>query len=250
MKDWDAAAMDWSSQLTAGYDRVREEYNWPAFEAMIGLVTGLEVVDLGCGDGDVTRRLARSGATVTGIDPSEQMIAVARALTQSGDIHYEVVPQEAPFAGLPNSSTDLVVSFMGVMSMRDLTPIAVGAARVLRPGGRLALALLHPCFSHSGMAWRKNNDGSILLELSRYATVSDVPGSITFQTTRENDGSSFAVSRQERTLSSVLTPFLSENLHLTSFEEPQPSAEAVETNRHLRRWRDVAPAFLHLEFKR
>lgn len=250
MHYWDAAATDWSRQLGAGYDRVREEYNWPAFADMLGSVDGLTVIDLGCGDGDVTRRLARGGAKAIGLDPSKQMITAATALTQSGDIRYATVPPQAPFKGLATGCADLVVSFMGVMSMRDLTPIAVGAARVLRPGGRLALSLLHPCFSHSGMAWRKNGGGQILLELSRYATSLDVPGSITFQTARETDGTSFAVRRQERTLSSVLTPFLSAKLRLTRFEEPQPDAEAVGANRHLRRWRDVAPAFLHLEFQR
>ncbi|MEP4197760.1 MAG: class I SAM-dependent methyltransferase [Aliishimia sp.] len=250
MRDWDTAAIDWSSQLSAGYDRVREEYNWPAFVSMLGPVSGKTIVDLGCGDGDVTRRLAHGGATVIGIDPSEQMIATATALTQSPDIRYAVVPQDAPFEGMAIASADFVVSFMGVMSMRDLKPIAAGAVHVLRPGGRLVMALLHPCFSHSGMAWRKDSDGRILLELSSYATSRDVPGSITFQTAQETHGRSFAVRRQERTLSSVLAPFLSENLRLTRLEEPQPAAEAVEANRHLRRWRYVAPAFLHLEFQK
>ncbi|WP_430450087.1 class I SAM-dependent methyltransferase [Rhodophyticola sp.] len=246
---WDASAVDWSAQLRAGYDRVREEYNWPAFLRLLGPLDGLDVVDVGCGDGEMTRRLRAAGARIVGLDPSAEMISAARAATGDAAIRYETVPADAPTAGLSNGSMDLVIGFMVVMSARDLDALAAGAARVLRPGGRLCLALLHPCFSHSGMRWSKS-EGRRILELLSYDSRRDVLGTVRFQGAQERGKPGFVVLRQERTLADTLAPFLAAGLRLADLTEPRPTATDVVANKHLRRWRTVAPAFLHLAFER
>ena len=51
----------------------------PTLLMVLGQVDGLKVLDLACGNGYLSRRLARSGATVTGVDASVPIIELARS---------------------------------------------------------------------------------------------------------------------------------------------------------------------------
>jgi SAM-dependent methyltransferase len=76
---WDANAATWVAHVRAGYDLYRDLFTLPAFLAFLPDLGGLEVIDLGCGEGHNTRVLARRGARMTGVDLSARMIAAARA---------------------------------------------------------------------------------------------------------------------------------------------------------------------------
>ncbi len=78
--------------------------------ALIGRVAdlaGQEVLDIGCGDGRTSRRLAGRGATVLGVDPDEAAIALARTATAGGRCRFRAV--DVLDLALPPSSFDLVV---------------------------------------------------------------------------------------------------------------------------------------------
>jgi ubiquinone/menaquinone biosynthesis C-methylase UbiE len=101
---------------------------------------GRLTLDVGCGEGRVTRDLRELGHTVIGIDSAPSMIAAAR----EADPHGEYVEADAaalPFAG---DSADLVVAFMSLMDMDDMAGAACEIGRVLEPGGRFVAAVLHP----------------------------------------------------------------------------------------------------------
>lgn len=95
----------------------------------------LEVLDLGCGGGLMSEAYARRGARVTGVDPSNASLKVARAHAhESGlSIRYERGLGEAlPF---PNASFDLVSCCDVLEHVDDLDTVSRQIARVLRPGG-------------------------------------------------------------------------------------------------------------------
>lgn len=98
------------------------------------------VPDLGCADGALLEVLAEAGAEeLAGIDLADQELALARmrpALT-GADLR-QGRAQELPFA---DGSFEAVVSHMALMLMHDVDRIAAEAARVLAPGGRLAVAV-------------------------------------------------------------------------------------------------------------
>ena len=75
---WDDNAAAWAEQVRRGADVAREWLNNPAFLAFIGDLRGRRVLDMGCGEGYNTRILARGGASMTGVDLSERMIALAQ----------------------------------------------------------------------------------------------------------------------------------------------------------------------------
>jgi arsenite methyltransferase len=108
------------------------------------LQSGETVIDLGSGSGMdsflAARQVSESGRVV-GIDMTEAQIAKARRLaTDHGFSNVEFVHARIEQVPLPNASADVVIS-NGVINLApDKAKVFAEAARVLRPGGRLALA--------------------------------------------------------------------------------------------------------------
>ena len=91
---------------------------------------GERILDLGCGDGHLTERIAASGARVTGLDASPQMAAAARAR----GIQVEEGSAEAmPFL---EQSFDAVFSNAALHWVRGQDAMLAEVRRVLKPGGR------------------------------------------------------------------------------------------------------------------
>ena len=105
-----------------------------------GIQAGQHVLDVACGTGVLARHVApRVGAngTVTGLDPSPGMLAVARR--HAPDVDWRRGTAESlPFDA---RSFDAVVSQFGLMFFADRTQAVREMMRVLAPGGRLAVAV-------------------------------------------------------------------------------------------------------------
>jgi trans-aconitate methyltransferase len=118
----------WDASLYAGHGRFVALLGEPLVEALQPQA-GERILDLGCGDGFLSRRIAESGATVVGVDSSPQMIAAA---TERGlDARYangEALPFDGEF--------DAVFSNAALHWMRDQDAVLDGVYRALKPGGR------------------------------------------------------------------------------------------------------------------
>jgi len=105
---------------------------------------GQTILDVATGTGWSARNAARSGAKVTAIDISAELVAAARELSAHvrPSIEFRVADAEAlPFA---DASFDGVISTFGVMFALDQVRAAQELARVCRPGGRLVLTAWAP----------------------------------------------------------------------------------------------------------
>jgi SAM-dependent methyltransferase len=98
---------------------------------------GQRVLDVACGTGVLARELAVRGARVAGIDPNPGMVAVARRITPAAEWH-EGAAELLPFA---DASFDAVASPFGLMFFSDRPRALREMMRVLRPGGRLVVAV-------------------------------------------------------------------------------------------------------------
>jgi malonyl-CoA O-methyltransferase len=149
--------------VRAGYDRWSEIYDTeenpligleePYVRAAIGDVTGLDVLDLGCGTGRHTLWMAAGGATVTAVDFSDGMMAAARQKAGADRVRFLVHDLHAPLP-FPAATFDLVVSGLVVEHLRDLDLFFGGARRVLRPRGRAIVSGMHPAMYLRGVQAR------------------------------------------------------------------------------------------------
>ena len=121
---------------------------------------GRLTLDVGCGEGRVTRDLTEAGHRVIGVDVSETMIAAARAAHPAG----EYVVADAADLPFPDGYADLAVAFMSLMDVDDMPGTLLEFARVLEPGGRLAIAVVHPINSAHDIDREHPEDRLVLME--------------------------------------------------------------------------------------
>lgn len=125
------------------YDAVRPSYPEAAVDWVLeGLPSVAEVVDLGAGTGLFTRLLAAREpgevAAVVAVEPAEAMRAVLeREVAAPSGGRVRAVPGTAEATGLASASADAVVAAQA-WHWVDVAAGSAEAARVLRPGGRLA----------------------------------------------------------------------------------------------------------------
>jgi ubiquinone/menaquinone biosynthesis C-methylase UbiE len=101
---------------------------------------GMLTVDVGCGEGRLSRDLERLGYKVIGIDVSATLIRLAREEDPEGKYFH------APASCMPleDACADLAIAFMSLQDVDDLEPSVLEIARVLQKGGRAYLAIVHP----------------------------------------------------------------------------------------------------------
>lgn len=124
----------------------------PAILALCEPVAGLQVLDLGCGEGYCSRELRRRGAeAVLGIDLSQGMVEAARSQeSQEGlGIQYEV-GCATDLSQFGDRQLDLVVAvfLFNYLTTEQTQQCMAEVSRILRPGGRFIFSVPHPAFPY------------------------------------------------------------------------------------------------------
>jgi malonyl-CoA O-methyltransferase len=142
-----------------GYDRWAETYDAERnplvlleeryVGPLIGDVAGLEVVDIGCGTGRHSLRLAAAGAHVTAVDFSEAMLARARQKPGAQRVRFLHHDLAEPLP-LADESCDRVFCFLVIEHIRDLDRFFAELRRLCRPDGRVLLSAMHPAMFLKG----------------------------------------------------------------------------------------------------
>lgn len=100
-------------------------------------ISGLDVVELGCGTAYVSAWLARRGARVTGIDISEEQLRTARMLQEEQGLSFPLIHCDAEHVPLPDATFDLAISEYGASIWCDPYQWIPEASRILRPSSLL-----------------------------------------------------------------------------------------------------------------
>jgi ubiquinone biosynthesis O-methyltransferase len=109
---------------------------------LLGPLAGLQLLDVGCGDGALASELSRRGADVTGLDADPAMVTAAgmRAEARSAQLHFvEGNAERLPFG---DAAFDCVVAVTVLCFVRDAERAVAEMARVLKPGGQLVIGEL------------------------------------------------------------------------------------------------------------
>jgi len=145
---WEDHARWWIDGFTAGADEEYEEQILPlAAEELRGAA---RVLDVGCGDGQVSRLAWKLGAElVVGVDPTHNQISVAHE-RGGGPAYVRGPAAQLPFA---DEAFDAVVACLVFEHIDDVDEAIAEVARVLRPGGRFCFFLNHPLLQTPNSGW-------------------------------------------------------------------------------------------------
>jgi SAM-dependent methyltransferase len=105
---------------------------------------GERVLDIACGAGNATIPAAKTGAEVTGLDLTPELLEAGRAAAAEAGVEIDWVEGDAEQLPFEDGSFDVVLSVFGIMFAPDQRAAAQEAARVLAPGGRLAIGSWTP----------------------------------------------------------------------------------------------------------
>ena len=104
-------------------------------------LSGLRILDVGCGGGILSESVTALGATVHGIDVVEKNIAIARAHESPNAVNYECTTAEA--LAQTDAQYDVVLNMEVVEHVSDVTGFMAACCSMVRPGGLLFSATLN-----------------------------------------------------------------------------------------------------------
>lgn len=210
---WEAHAGWWQDGFTAGADPEYEEQILPlAAEHLAGAEV---VLDVGCGEGQISRlALARGARQAVGVDPT--WAQVEEAARRGGGPGYGRAGAGAlPFA---DGVFDAVVACLVFEHIRDVDDAIAEVGRVLRPGGRFLFFLNHPLLQTPDSGWI---DDQILDPPEQYWRIG--PYLVEDETIEEVEKGVF-IPFIHRPLSRYVNALSANGLLLHRMEEPAPPA--------------------------
>jgi SAM-dependent methyltransferase len=136
-------AFDWG-RTSSDYGKYRDIYPQEFYDRILELglcVKGQRVLDLGTGTGVLPRNLYRYGARFVGADISENQIAEAKRISESMGMDIEYIVSSAEDISFPDNTFDVVTACQCFMYF-DKSVVLPGIARMLKPGGMLAILFM------------------------------------------------------------------------------------------------------------
>jgi SAM-dependent methyltransferase len=134
------------SQFPRSRDGLVAAAEWPSLRNMLPELSGLRILDLGCGYGYFVQHAVGQGASeVVGLDLSEKMLAVAKANCAGMPARFERADLET--ADLGDAAYDLVFSSLAVHYIADFDAFCARVRRALKPGGHFVFSMEHPVFA-------------------------------------------------------------------------------------------------------
>lgn len=202
-----------------------------AFVEFVGSGEGL-AVEIGCGEGRISRELKGCGYRVIAVDQVEALIEAARD-AESANEYVVSAATSLPFA---DRSFDLVVAYNMLMDVDDVPTAVKEMRRVLRPGGCLILSIVHPFADHGRFVSREAD--------SPFVVKGTYFGRQRFEETVERDGLRMRFAGWMQPLENYVAALEEAGLAITSLREPVPTDRGGPPN--MERWRRW-PMFLWIK---
>jgi 2-polyprenyl-6-hydroxyphenyl methylase/3-demethylubiquinone-9 3-methyltransferase len=130
-------------QVTARF--ARDPYDRRPFQ-------GLKFLDIGCGGGLLTEPMARLGAEITGVDPSEKNIATASVHAEEQDLAIDYRVTTAEDLAERGESFDVILNMEVIEHVADPSAFVQTCARLLKPSGLIFIATLNRTLKSFGLA--------------------------------------------------------------------------------------------------
>jgi len=156
---WDANAEHWDARMGDDGNDFFNILCWPVLESLLDPKPGTRVLDVACGNGLTSRRLAALGVNVTVFDFSANLIEKARRRNSpdpNPPISFQVLDATDELQLLENfqplAPYDSALSNMALFDMPEIEPLFRALRKLLRPGGVFVFSLTHPAFNNPSVA--------------------------------------------------------------------------------------------------
>jgi SAM-dependent methyltransferase len=208
---WERHAAWWQDGFTDGADPEYEEQILPLAAEHLG--GARRVLDVGCGEGQISRLAIAGGADLAvGVDPTSSQVAVA-ARRDGGARYGRAGAGALPFR---DGAFDAVVACLVFEHIRDVDEAIAEVARVLEPGGRFVFFLNHPLLQTPNSGWI---DDQILDPPEQYWRIG--PYLVEDESLQEVEKDVF-IPFIHRPLSRYVNALAANGLTLAHMEEPAP----------------------------
>ncbi|MFS0821828.1 class I SAM-dependent methyltransferase [Bacillus sp. 1P02SD] len=240
---WEQNAEHWDDYMGEESNRFHRELIRPYTEKLLNVKTDQTILDIACGNGNFSKRLAELGAKVVAFDYSEKMIERAKIRTKEyiNQIEYKVIDATSyeQLSKLGNEKFDSAVANMALMDIADIRPLVNSLQRVLKPDGIFVFSITHPCFQPPGLrkiTETEDRNGHVVttnsIQISKYLTPEPYKA-IGIK------GQSIPHLMFHRPLSYYLNLFFESNFLLDGMEEP---SFQNETNKF--EWNEIPPVLI------
>jgi SAM-dependent methyltransferase len=211
MSEWEANAAWWIEGFTAGADPEYEEQILPL--AAAELAGARRVLDVGCGDGQVSRLAAGLPGVelVVGVDPTWNCVSVAAQ--RGGGVFARAAAAALPVA---DGCVDAAVACLVFEHIADVDAAIGEVARVLAPGGRFCLFLNHPLLQTPNSGWI---DDQILDPPEQYWRIGPY---LTEDTSLQEVEKDVLIPFVHRPLGRYVNALADHGLHIERMLEPAP----------------------------
>jgi SAM-dependent methyltransferase len=215
---WDRNAASWHKFYGAN-DPSRRDLLDPIILGILGDISGKRVLDAGCGDGYLSRKLAKLGAKVTGVELSQEMLSFA--LEEQKREPLDITYHKANITSLPflsDRSFDVVVTNNVIQDVADYRGAFKEFSRLLRPAGTYLQIVNHPCFATPVWGWVRDTNGNRLYrKVDYYFKRGPFPVEWRPETRME------PTITWHRTLGDLVNVLISSGFRITKLIEPEPT---------------------------
>lgn len=212
-------------QLRAKESGLNAALEEPARYALLPALSGLDILDLGCGTGKFCRLAAATAATVTGADISQKMLQEAIRQTKAANVTYICAPaEELTFA---QQRFNLVVSSLALHYIANYQQVVTNVFQWLQPGGQFIFSVEHPmCTAMHHAQWQTDEAGNILhWPVDNYQE----------ETIRHTTWFVENVIKYHRTTATYVNTLIQAGFRITGLHEPLPVKEYLEQRPSLAR---------------
>lgn len=156
-KEWGKNADFWVKIIRDNLDPFRLRITNKAVINSLGKKKNLKILDAGCGEGYLSRFIAKKGHRVFGIDASQKLIESAKEMEKKKALGIKYSTGDFRKTRFPSSYFDLIVSNQTIHEIPDPEKALKEFQRVLKKEGGIICLFLHPCFDFSPSDLKKRH---------------------------------------------------------------------------------------------
>jgi 2-polyprenyl-3-methyl-5-hydroxy-6-metoxy-1,4-benzoquinol methylase len=229
---WNNGADGYIQFIESGADYYRTLVHGPALLDACGDVNGKRVLDIGCGYGYFSRKLAEQCAQVSAVDISDRLIQQAERVEAEKPLGIHYFRDDAKNISdlFSVQSFDLVTGCMSVQDMDEPAVVIDAAFQLLTHSGRLVISVPHPCTDPPHRVWQKDMFGrKLALSLDRYFET----GPAVCDWSMPRLAYRWQTPYRRLTLTDWSCIFVNAGFVIRSLSEPRPTADLVQSNPNL-----------------